>query len=56
MTGTLLPLVAGTVVALAAAALALYVWTWVRYVAFPDGAGRAERRRQQPCSGCPALA
>jgi hypothetical protein len=56
MTGTLLPLVTGTVLALAAVALALYVWTWVRYVGFPEGAERAQRRQRQPCSGCPALA
>jgi hypothetical protein len=52
----LLPLAAGAVVLLGAVAFALYLWTWVRYVALPGGAGRAPGEAPRPCSGRPLTA
>jgi len=51
LTDLLAALAAGTVVALAAAAFALYVWTWVRYAARPDATTRDSGRRQRPPVG-----
>jgi hypothetical protein len=45
------PLAAGTVVALAAAAFLVYVWTWVRYAARPDATTRDSGRPQRPHLG-----
>ena len=48
----LLPALAtGTVVALAAAAFVLYVWTWLRYALRPDATMRESGRRQRPHVG-----
>jgi hypothetical protein len=56
LTDLLLALAAGSVVVLAAVAFALYLWTWLRYVAPPQLAGRGGRRQDRPCAGCPAVA
>ncbi len=47
----LLPLAAITLIALAAVAFTVYVWTWVRYVADAHGLEREPRPQPVPCAG-----
>ena len=51
LTHLLASLAAGTIVALAVAAFALYVWTWLRYAASSDATTPDSGRRQRPHVG-----